>query len=126
MTGVFDGSPITGLVPLDSDPRFVYDNLIKVSAGTGVLDALGILFDTVAFGHVNLGGSDTSAFIVYYTGVPGTPGATHIDFDLRFAVSPVVAAVPEPETYALMLIGAVALRLMGRSSNKAGRSQRLS
>ncbi|MBL8306327.1 MAG: PEP-CTERM sorting domain-containing protein [Rubrivivax sp.] len=100
ITGSRNGQPILGLVPLDTDPDFIYDNQFS-SVGDHFTDG-GLL---MAFGgglpNVNLyffNGSYTDLFI----DGAGDPIETAVNFS--------VSAVPEPATGLAWLAG---LGLMG-------------
>lgn len=98
ITGVRNGAPITGLVPLDTDPAFLYDN--QFSAVGDHFTEGGLL---MAFGgglpNVNLyffNGSYTDLFI----DAAGDPIETAVNFT--------VSSVPEPAT-GLALLGGLGL-----------------
>lgn len=96
--GVRNGDAITGLVPLNSNPGFNYDNLFQT--GVPKVNSNGILFNVTAggVGDVNIYYQDGAYHEYTYSGIPGGV----LDRTVNFQVT---AAVPEPETYAMLLAG---------------------
>ncbi len=108
--GTFNGQAITGILPLNSDPLYFYDNLFEYSAGAGRLSPPGILFGLVDSSHVNFGDGPP----IY--GIRSLGGG-YIQFftsdDFLFAATPLgmTPAVPEPATVVLLLAGLAGLGL---------------
>ena len=99
------GAAITGLVPT-SDPEqntvWIFDNLL--SAASPFVSTPGILFAVNGLAsHVNI--YDNGGYISG-THINGSFQLTSVNFN--------VAAVPEPETYALMLAGLGAVAFIAR------------
>ncbi len=94
VTGTRNGAPIIGLVPLDTDPDFGYDNQFR-SVGEHFTDG-GVVFDFAgALPNVNLyvlGGVYLDLFI---------NNGSAVEVPVTFNVT----AVPEPATVASMLAG---------------------
>ncbi|QDZ09182.1 PEP-CTERM sorting domain-containing protein [Sphingomonas panacisoli] len=100
LTGTYRGADITGL--LTAGTYFANDNIFYTSppAGSGNLDLRGVAFSTtagMADFYFGLGG--------YGTIFTRTGGTATSNVGGTFAVTPAVAAVPEPATWAMMLIG---------------------
>lgn len=87
---------------------FTRDALVSVNQG---LSFLGVAFDDAVVGRVRItAGSNT----IVSNGVLGNPTDDLVVMDDFLYAEPSVAAVPEPQTYALMGIGLMALALAGR------------
>jgi hypothetical protein len=104
ITGQRNGAAITGLVPLDTDPNFLYDN--QFTAGTPHFTDGGMVF-SVAGGQPNVNvyffaGTYTDLFI---------DGLDAIETPITFNVT----AVPEPATVASMMLGLGLLGMRLRS-----------
>ena len=54
ISGAFNGNAINGLVPLNSDARFIYNNLFAFNGATPAIDGFGLLIDVAVLGHLNL------------------------------------------------------------------------
>jgi hypothetical protein len=95
-----------------------YDFLLSISS-QNILDLGATLngraADVVGFGSLRfagLEGTDSSPFVLTITGTPNSRS-------LYSGELTVIAAVPEPETYALMLVGLGAVGFMARLRRKA-------
>ncbi len=99
ITGSRNGETILGLVPLDTDANFVYDNQFTI-ADPHFSDG-GLLFD--------IGGGDIGHINLYY--FEGQYFDLQVDADAGIAyevpISFSVSAVPEPSTYACLALGLV-------------------
>lgn len=93
ITGTYNGSNITGLIA----GLFGSDNLYYVT-GPSFLDGSGLGFGTVAQNQVNLFYQDSAPS--YRVNTLNPFGSVFVS-----ASSSAVAAVPEPATWALMLVG---------------------
>ena len=94
ISGFRNGEAITGVVPLDSDPNFTYDNLFTIS-GANFTEG-GLLF-SIAGGLPNT----NVYFFEGYNEVYVTADGGVFDTPINWSVN---AAVPEPGT-ALALLG---------------------
>ena len=114
ITGTRNGAPILGMVPLDTDGNYSYDNLFVRTAPyftTG-----GLLF--------NMGGTGEDASVNLY--FDDSDNAFH-DLRLNFAGTSItdtvvtfsVTAVPEAATYAYMALGLVGLGVAARRRRAA-------
>lgn len=95
-TGQRNGAAITGLVPLDTDPNFLYDNQFS-AVGDHFTDG-GVVFSVTGQDNVNVyffGGE--------YVDLVIAGGVTPIETPISFTVA--AAAVPEPATVLSMLAG---------------------
>jgi PEP-CTERM motif-containing protein len=97
VSGAFAGSPdaVTGLVPLNSNGNWIYDN--QFFAAAPYVSNGGILFDTGSFAY-NLYSIGPSYYLSTFNPdnsffIPGDFGTLQ------------VAAVPEPATWAMMIVG---------------------
>ena len=108
ITGTRNGVAITGLVPLDTDPVFAYDNQFS-AVGDHFTDG-GLLFSVPgAPSNVNLyffGGD-------YFDLVVGAGGA--VETPVSFSVT---AAVPEPATVLSLLAGLGLLGAVARTRRR--------
>jgi PEP-CTERM motif-containing protein len=91
------------------------DNLIftrdALVAGNQGLSFLGVAFDDAVIGRIRItSGSNT----IVSNSVLGNPNDDIVVMDDFLYAEPSVAAVPEPQTYALTCIGLMALALVGR------------
>lgn len=104
ISGAFNGNAINGLVPLNSDARFIYNNLFAFNGATPAIDGFGLLIDVAVLGHLNLLGSGAFSNdgydAIFYPGTRAT-----VLGPLTLSAIPTVAAVPEPSAMALMLSG---------------------
>lgn len=111
ITGTRNGVAILGLLPLDSDPNFVYDNQFTI-AEPHFTDG-GLLFDVGGgdFGHVN----------VYY--FEGQYVDLQVDADAQVTfetpITFTVSAVPEVSTYAYMALGLAGVGMLARRRRQA-------
>lgn len=111
ITGTRNGVAITGLVPLDTDPDFAYDNQF-VNAAIPFTDG-GIVFSTAGGTNYN----------VYYfngtvTDLVIDPALGPLETSVTFTAS--VSAVPEPSTALAMMAGLGLLGLYARKSRAQG------
>lgn len=105
ISGFRNGAAITGLVPLDTDPNFAYDN--QFTAGTPHFSDGGMVF--------SVAGLDSNVNVYFFTGSYQdlvVVGADAIETPITFSVS----AVPEPATALALLtgLGVLSLRLRAR------------
>ncbi len=107
ITGQRNGEVISGLVPLATDPGFLYDNMF--SAVAPELTWYGILFSAAGI-NFNMYMDGGQFHEVYYDN--GTP----IDQVVRFQST---QAVPEPETLVLFLVGLAGLIVFRAHKHKA-------
>ena len=104
ITGVRNGIAITGLVPLDTDPDFLYDNQFTINP-PNFTDG-GMVFSMASGPNINVyffGGTYTDLFI---------DGLSPVETAITWSVT----AVPEPATVLSMLAG---LGLLGVYMRKA-------
>lgn len=94
ITGTFNGSPITGLAP----GLFGANNLFFLT-GPFFVDGNGLGFTTAAGVSANLFVTNGTSFRV------NTQGAGLLTGLVTASATPVTAAVPEPSTWAMMLLG---------------------
>jgi hypothetical protein len=96
------------------------DNLVfsrdALAAGNQGLSFLGVVFDNAAIGRVRIT-SGTNTIVA--NGVLGNPNDDVVAMDDFLYAEPTITAVPEPQTYALMGVGLVALALAGRRRGRA-------
>lgn len=106
ITGTRNGLAITGLVPLDTDPNFLYDN--QFTAGEPHFTDGGMVF-SVAGGQPNV---NVYFFAGTYTDLY-IDGLDPVETPITFSVS---AAVPEPATALAMMagLGLLGMRLRSR------------
>lgn len=99
ITGFRNGQAITGLVPLDSDDNFIYDNLFTSSSPN---------FTEGGFLYSIAGGLNTNVY--FFEGEYHevfVDGLEAFDVPINWSVS--MAPVPEPATAALALMGGLGL-----------------
>lgn len=99
-TGTRNGTAILGLVPLDSDSNFIYDN--QFTSVAPYFSEPGILYD--------IGGGTAGSHInIYWDSADGLIHDLQVDPTESFVIDTVVtfsvSAVPEPATYAVMALG---------------------
>ena len=121
---------ITGLMTPPNDPAnfFAFDNVILANAGNAPysLDNGGIGF--LAAGIVNFyPGEPTTAFNVWGNGgTSGTLGTTaSYDVNTQFNGTYSISAVPEPSTWAMMLLGFFGVGFMAYRRKQNGPQLRL-
>jgi hypothetical protein len=112
ITGTFNGSNITGIVPNGNDNIFYPSNFGSDGFGPlkGALDALGLFF------VVN--GADINIFFAGSAGYD-VEGTSIFASGEKFAVSPAVAATPLPSTWIMMAAGLVGLFFFAFRRGKA-------
>jgi hypothetical protein len=114
-SGTRNGTAILGLVPLDSDENYVYDN--QFTSVAPHLSEPGILFD--------IGGGTLGSHVnVYWDSNDGLIHELQIDPTESFIIDTVVnlsvtAAVPEPATYGMLALGLVAVGAVARRRRNA-------
>jgi hypothetical protein len=120
---VFTDVEVVGVTKVqffDADDHLIFSRDALVAGNQG-LSFLGVTFDTAAIGRVRI---TSGANTIVSNGVLGNPVDDVVVMDdFLYAEPTISAAVPEPETYALMGIGLVALALAGRR-RAAARSSR--
>jgi hypothetical protein len=110
ISGVRNGVAITGLVPLDSDPDFLYDNQFTI-ASPNFTDG-GMVYSLANGLHINV-----YFFAGTYTDLYVINNLTPVETDITWNVA--AAPIPEPATVLSMLAG---LGLMGAFMRR-GRGQ---
>jgi len=108
ITGQRNGVTILGLVPLDTDENFVYDNQFKATGEH--FTSPGMLFD--------IGGAGPGNVNVYYDGGQAidlvVDGLTPIETPITFTVT----AVPEAATLAYMGLGLAGVAFAARRTRR--------
>ena len=99
ITGFRNGQAITGVVPLDTDDNFIYDNLFT-SASPNFTEG-GLLYSISGGLNTNVYFADGEYHEVYVDGLEA------FDVPINWIVT--AAAVPEPATAALALLGGIGL-----------------
>ncbi len=98
IAGTYNGIAIAGIVPLGTDPSYIYNNLLYYPADPLFVDNGGILFSVPGVGDVNL----------YFDPSFGYGNITG-DLSRGFVTTPVAvdfsASAPEPGTLALLGTG---------------------
>jgi len=107
INGTFNGSPITGLAP----GLFGANNLFYLT-GPFFVDGNGLGFTTAAGVSANLFVTNGTSFRV------NTQGAGLLTGLVRASATPVTPAVPEPATWAMMLLGFGAIGYSMRSARR--------
>ena len=104
ITGTRNGVAILGLLPLDSDPNFIYDNQFTINAPH--FSDGGFIYD--------IGGGDIGHINIYY--YEGEYWDLYVDGGAAFEVpiSFSVSAVPEASTYAYMALGLAGIGAFAR------------
>jgi hypothetical protein len=120
ISGTFNGGAITGMVPLDTDDAFFYDNLFRFAASPHFTES-GIVFDTTSLGHVNVGFSGETGYYELHLAPPGSEDPYIENDNLAFTVTPLgVTPVPEPSTFVLMATGLLGLGWIARRNGRPG------
>lgn len=100
----------TTLEFFDPNGNLIFDEDAPVGGNRG-MSFLGVIFDDAAVSSVRItSGLNT----IVSNGVLGNPNDDIVVMDDFLYAEPSIAAVPEPQTYALMGIGLMALALVGR------------
>lgn len=107
ISGTFNGSPITGLAP----GLFGANNLFYLT-GPFFVDGNGLGFTTAAGVSANLFVTNGTSFRV------NTQGAGLLTGLVTASATPIAAAVPEPATWAMMLVGFGAVGFSMRSARR--------
>ena len=108
ISGIFNGSAITGLSP----GTFGANNLFYLT-GPFFVDGNGLAFTTAAGVSANLFVTNDTSYRV------NTQGAGLLTGLVTASASPVAAAVPEPATWAMMLLGFLGIGLAMRRRRPA-------
>mgnify|MGYP000175589914 CR=1 FL=1 len=108
ITGVRNGQAITGIVPLDSDDNFIYDNLFTI--GSPNFTEGGMLYSIAGGLNTNVYFFEGEYHEVYVDGLDA--------FDTPINWSVAAAPVPEPATALALLsgLGVLGLRFRRRKA----------
>ena len=115
ITGTYNGIGIAGLVPLGTDPNYIYNNLFYYPAGASYVDDSGILFNVPGLGDVNLYFDPTSGYL-------NSTGDVSSGFVTTAVTADFSAPAPEPGT--LALLGTAILGTWGMARHRAFRLAR--
>ncbi len=114
INALYNGIPVTQVIPTGTSPYFIYDNLYYYPPNPTYFDNAGLLFDVPGVGQVNL---------CYVGGAPcGSGGYASILWDgssYTFTqVDSYSFGVPSPEPSALLLLGSGVLAAAGAMRRK--------
>jgi len=95
ISGTYNGIGIAGLVPVGTDPNYIYNNLFYYPGNASYVDDAGILFNVPGLGDVNLYFDPTSGYL-------NSTGDVSSGFVTTAVTADFSAPAPEPGTLALL------------------------